>query len=122
MCRQVGVMLALAGAVYACGSAPSSTNPTGPQTITSSQRLYWNQTAGSAAEMASIRFAIYLDGARSELPGAQCVDSSVTDVYNCNSPLPKMTVGPHLIQLASYYYGFDQLETRAPAITVVYVG
>jgi hypothetical protein len=118
--------LALVAAIscYACGSSTSapSTSTSGTQTITTSENLHWNQVALSDAEMASIRFAIYVDGTRSELAGAQCAASSSEGTYACSSPLPPLTTGSHTLQLASYYVGFENLESRAPAMTVVVAG
>ncbi len=105
---------------YACGNSTATHSTSTSQSVVT-KSLYWNQAAASDAEMASIRFAVYVDGTRYELSGAQCAASSSQGTYACSASLPPLTVGSHTLQLASYYSGFEQLESPSPAISVVIV-
>ena len=51
---------------------PEVTPPSGAETINGTERLGWTQRAADAVELATVRYAIYVDGTRSELAGASC--------------------------------------------------
>ena len=60
----------------ACGSG-NSPEPSPPgagvgETITGRERIGWDQQASSPAELATFRYAIYVDGARSEIAEVSC--------------------------------------------------
>jgi glucose/arabinose dehydrogenase len=80
--------------------APPSTGP--PQTITGTERLGWGQPADASTPLDSIRYAIYVDGARSELAGATCAPTTTTDPSACSAPLPVLLPGPHTLALAAF--------------------
>ena len=122
MKQWAAVALVVTVSSYACGGSSSAPSTSGVQTITSSESLYWNQQASSDAEMASIRFAIYVDGIRVDLAGSECAASGSQGTYACRSPLPTLTAGSHTLQLASFYFGFESLENRAPAMAVIVAG
>lgn len=108
-------------------SAPTTTTTTTTTTTSTSQsatgpeHLSWSQAAASDTELASIRFAIYVDGSRSELAGSSCAASTTQDVYDCSAPLPTLTPGSHTLQMAAYYAGFEQTESLSPTL-VFFVG
>lgn len=120
MKRWTALPLVLVISPYACGppaSTPStSSSTTAPQTTTNPQHLSWSQAAVSDAEMASIQFAIYIDGSRSELAGSSCAASATQGIYDCIAPLPTLTPGSHTLQMASYYLGFEQTESLSPPL------
>lgn len=91
-------------AVAACGgngSPPSSPPPTGGgDTITGNERLGWNQGAADAAELATFRYAAYVDGNRVELTEVNC--GAGGGGFQCSSRMPAMTPGSHRIELVSY--------------------
>lgn len=96
----------LAVACAACGDSPPeapSPGDGGVITIRGNERLGWDQQAASAAELATLRFAIYVDDARRELSGATCENSPQPSGFPCSGPLPSMTPGPHTLQLAAYF-------------------
>ena len=96
------VVTALA-AIPACGSStppPSSSGPAGGgDRITGQERLGWSQSAADATELASFRYAAYVDNNRVELIAA-CGGSS--GAFSCSSPMPPMTAGAHSIELVSF--------------------
>jgi glucose/arabinose dehydrogenase len=91
----------------ACGGNNTPNPPSNGQDssgelkVTGRERLGWNQEATSTAELNSFGYAIYLDGVRSELR-ASCGSSRGSDGYACTAPLPRMSVGSHTIELATY--------------------
>lgn len=118
MKRWTALPLVLVITSYGCGASTSlsSTSKAAPQTTASPQHLSWSQAAASDTEMASIGFAIYLDGSRSELSGASCAASATQGLYDCSAPLPTLTPGSHTLQMASYYVGFEQTESLSPPL------
>src|SRR5437867_8275960 len=98
MLRRLGVILSLSGLV-ACGSSespPSDDQP--PSTITGTERLGWTQTAADAGQLATFRYAIYVDDVRSELLGVGC-DQTGSTTFSCNARLPSMSSGAHKLEL-----------------------
>ncbi len=118
-CRTALLLVLVIGS-YACGSSTSipsaSTSRSTPQTTTKPEHLSWSQAAASDAEMASIRFAVYIDGSRSELAGSSCAASATQGVYDCSAPLPTLAPGSHTLQMAAYYVGFEQTESLSPPL------
>jgi len=102
--RRLLSVSALACAV-ACGSnndPPESPPVTGSgQTITGRERLGWDQAAASASELSSYRFAIYVDGARSEMADVTCASSAGPSGFACSGRLPPMSNGSHVLELAT---------------------
>ena len=96
------VVTALA-AIPACGGStppPSTSDPAGGgERITGRERLGWTQSAADATELASFRYAAYVDNNRVEL-AATCGGSS--GAFSCTSPMPPMNAGAHSIELVSF--------------------
>lgn len=106
--RRSWVLIAFLAA--ACGSSspphpPASggdgTSPAS-ETITGRERLGWNQLANTQAELASFRYAIYVDGARSEVADVSCSATSEAAGFPCSGKLPPMTNGAHTLALATF--------------------
>ena len=70
--------------------------------ISGRERLGWAQPAPSATELASYRYALYVDGARRVLDNASCATAAGADGFECSAPLPSMTPGPHVLELAVF--------------------
>ncbi|MBA3297028.1 MAG: PQQ-dependent sugar dehydrogenase, partial [Acidobacteria bacterium] len=97
-------LVALAVAA-ACGSSSPPTPSPGPgngESITGRERLGWDQPAPDAVELATFRYAIYVDGARSEIADASCATSTGTGGFPCSGRLPTMTNGAHTLELAAF--------------------
>jgi glucose/arabinose dehydrogenase len=102
-------------AVTACGGsapAPPVVNPpaTG-QTINGSERLGWDQPAADAAELATIGYAIYADGNRTEAAGVTCATTATAAGFACTARLPPLTPGAHTLQIASFVNDGGLLES-----------
>src|SRR3989442_1100338 len=57
-------------AIVACNNSSQPTPPPVEERITGSERMGWDQQPGDSADFAALRYAIYVDGTRSELADA----------------------------------------------------
>jgi glucose/arabinose dehydrogenase len=112
--------------MVACNRTPStppppSTGTSPPDTITGNERFGWDQRAADAVELATFRYAIYVDGTRAELTGATCATTSTNGTFACSAPLPTLTRGAHTLELASFIVDgstFESPRSSALRITV----
>jgi len=90
----------------ACNSStpapPVVQAPAANETVNGTERLGWSQPAADAVELAKIRYAIYVDGTRSELAAVACTDSITATGFACSAKLPAMAPGAHTLQIASF--------------------
>lgn len=105
--RGIVIALLLAGGVFAgCKSSdPPSPSPGngGPgETITGRERIGWDQAADSLAELATFRYAIYVDGARTEIAEVNCAPTAGPAGFPCSGRLPAMTPGSHVLELGTF--------------------
>ena len=106
--------------VSACGGgAPSA--PSGGETIGGSERFGWEQPAADAAELATFRYAIYVDDARNEATGVSCASVAASGRFSCSSSLPSMSGGNHNLSVASFVLdaGMVRESSRSTAVSVV---
>ena len=105
--------------VSACGSSqpPTPTPPGGnnPETITGRERLGWDQPAHSAAQVATFRYAIYVDNVRSELTEVTCTPTGTVSTFACSGRLPAMSTGAHVLELASFIISDGIVESPRSA-------
>jgi hypothetical protein len=120
---QLWVLLCLA-TMAACDHGPSvppppATTPSQGEQLNGTERLGWNQIAADSEELAAFRYAIYVDGVRSEL-AATCASSSSNGTFACSARLPAMTPGNHTLELATFTVeGSSVLESpRSPGFSV----
>jgi aldose sugar dehydrogenase len=111
-------------AISGCGSStPPSTSDSagGGERITGREQLGWNQSAADATELASFRYAAYVDSNRVEL-AATCGGSS--GAFSCSSPMPPMNAGAHSIELVSFVVenGVVIESARSAALQVTVTG
>lgn len=90
----------------ACNSnqPPPSPSP-GPspgETITGRERIGWDQSAGSATELATFRYAIYVDGVRSVIADVTCAATAGSAGFACSGRLPTMVPGTHTLEIAAF--------------------
>jgi len=116
--------LVVATELVACsgGSAPappSTTPPPQGQTIRGTERIAWDQQAADGAELATLGYAIYVDGARTIAVSVSCDTPSTSSGFACSAALPSMAVGPHTLTVAAF--NADGLESAqsAPFLVVV---
>lgn len=100
---RLSIPILLAGSL-AIGGCGGSSNPDsgGSQSIRGNERIGWDQQAASPSELASFRYAIYVDGNRSELPDVTCANSAGNSGFACSARLPGLSAGQHTLELASY--------------------
>jgi glucose/arabinose dehydrogenase len=105
--------------VTACSRQPSPPSPpsTTPstETITGTERIGWSQQAANATELATFRYAIYVDGARSEISGATCSSTPSGGSFQCTGPLPSLTRGAHTLEIATFLVDGTVFESTRSA-------
>jgi hypothetical protein len=102
----------------ACGGAPPP--PGDAETITGAERFGWEQPAADAGELATFRYALYVDDVRSEASEVSCAPGQ-TGGFLCTSRLPVLAAGPHTLQVASFVIdgGVIRESGRSAAVRVV---
>jgi hypothetical protein len=111
--------------LLSCGSqAPAPPSNQSPVAQASpSNRLGWDQTAADGAELTTIRYAIYVDGTRSELSGVSCATEPANGVFTCSAQLPPLSSGRHELQLASFVLEDGQVfeSPRSAPLEITFV-
>jgi glucose/arabinose dehydrogenase len=107
----------------ACKKAPAppdTDRPAQVETINGTESIGWEQAAADAVELALIRYAIYVDGTRSELTGVSCASVATADGFSCSARLPGLTAGAHTLELAAFVDDGQVLESaRSAPLSVV---
>jgi glucose/arabinose dehydrogenase len=98
----LAVLLAAASACEKKSPPTPSPGPNGAETIRGTERLGWDQRAADTAELAVFRYAVYVDGARSEVTEVSCGSTSGTNGFSCSGRLPSLTPGQHTLELAAF--------------------
>jgi glucose/arabinose dehydrogenase len=126
-------------AVSGCGanSAPPTPAPApgAGESITGRERIGWDQQAADAAQLATFRYAMYVDGTRNELADVSCTVTATAAGFACNARLPTLSAGAHSLELTAYITDDGVLESArsapllvtvvassAPAVTVEWEG
>jgi glucose/arabinose dehydrogenase len=97
--------LLLATLATACGQRtpdPPGVTPGEIENVTGTELLGWMQNAPDAATLATFRYAIYIDGVRSELGGSACHRLPFVAAFQCSAPLPPLAPGMHTVELATF--------------------
>ena len=115
-------ILVAVGSIGCGGNAPQPpivTPPAGGETINGSERIGWDQRAGDPVELAAIRYAVYVDGTRTELANVTCATTAAAVGYPCSARLPAMSAGNHTLEIASFVQDGGTLESaRSAALRV----
>ena len=116
-------VLVMLVATIACGdSKPSTPSPPGTgtgETITGRERVGWDQQAANPAELATLRYAMYVDGARVELTEVSCAQAATATGFACSARLPAMSNGSHGLELAAFYDSNGIVESaKSPVLRV----
>lgn len=109
-----GAILALVACVAIAGckeKPPPADQPSGPNPITGNERIGWDQQAANAVELATYRYAIYVDGARSEVAETSCSSTPAAAGFSCSGRLPRMSAGPHTLELATFLFDNPAVES-----------
>lgn len=110
--------LILAGACGGATAPPASApNDGGAGSITGRERVGWEQAASDAAVLATYRFAIYVDGARSELSTVQC-DAAQPQVFSCTGKGPDLAPGSHTLEISAFNESGESPRSAPLTITV----
>src|SRR3954471_5415545 len=83
--------------LLSCGGG-MPTSPNNGETITGTERFGWDQPAADAGELATFRYAMYLDEVRSEAAEVSCDAAPSAGRFACTSRLPSMAAGAHALQ------------------------
>ncbi len=133
--RRLVMAVVIACAAAACGGSSNGSNggqspppSSGGNTIRGNERLGWDQQAASPAELAALRFAVYVDGVRSEMGDVNCAQTAAAAGFPCSGRLPAMSPGTHTLELAAFRNQNGTITessrsaplvvTLAPAVTV----
>ena len=121
------VLMALAAGVLLAACDDNQPTPMPPPSngdrITGNERIGWDQPAANAAELALFRYAIYVDGTRSELSGVTCSATSGPAGFACSAALPSMTAGSHTLEIAAFVVDGAVLESgKSTALRVERIG
>ena len=106
-------ILILCASSIACNRTPPAPDvpSTGVEQITGRESIGWDQRAIDPVELASFRYAVYVDGNRSELSGVSCASTSSSGGYGCSARLPPLSAGRHAIQLAAFIVAGSIVES-----------
>ena len=124
MVRSLCLLLALllTGCSKTPPPAPSPGTDIG-ETITGRERIGWDQPAGSTAELATFRYAIYVDGARSVVADATCASTAGPNGFACSGRLPSMPSGTHTLEMAAFFDADGVVESaKSPSLRVTIAG
>jgi hypothetical protein len=104
-------------ALSGCGGSMAVSNP---ETITGVERFGWDQPAADAGELATFRYAFYVDDARSEAGDIGCTPG-VSGRFACTAQLPPMSTGAHSLQVAAFVLNAGELResSRSAAVRVI---
>jgi glucose/arabinose dehydrogenase len=127
MIRVLAFIIVAGLCVAGCDNKPPETpdpgpgNPSGDVRVVPGSRLGWSQQAADATEVASLQFALYIDGARTTLTGANCTGAASGTGFDCSATLPSLSAGTHTLELAAFIIdGSVTLESaRSAALRVV---
>jgi hypothetical protein len=107
--------------VTACGGSRNPPVQGGTEIVSGSERFGWTQPAADAGEIATFRYAFYVDDVRSEAEDATCAPGDTGGRFACSSSLPPMAAGSHTLQIAAFLLdgGVVRESSRSAAVRVV---
>ena len=102
-------------------SPPVSTSafgPSGPVEIWGHERLAWDQPSPDPDSLAHLIFTAYVDGLIDLLEDVRCSSERNVSGFECSSRLPRMSPGPHAIEITATDRA-DTVSERSAALNVV---
>ena len=102
----------------ACGGSTSPPGSNDIETITGTERFGWEQPAIDAGELASFRYAVYVDNSRSEAADVSCGSTPTSGRFACTCQLPQIASGSHTLQVAAFVIDESTLRESARSATV----
>src|SRR4051812_547113 len=102
--RSLGLVALLVTAVAsACGGSPAASGSNGDgQVLTGNERFGWDQAAADRTELASFKYAMYVDGTRVEAADVTCASTRTAAGFACTCRMPQLTPGTHSLQVAAF--------------------
>jgi hypothetical protein len=115
------MVFAAALAIACAGCSRSRAGSEEAQVLTGHERFAWDQKAGDRGELSKLRYAMYVDGNRVEITGVSCSESAGAAGFACTCPLPKLSSGPHTLQVAAYVMDGSSVKesSRSAPVRVV---
>ena len=107
------------------GQDPPTASDTPTGAITGRERLWWDQQAPGAQELAQYSYVLYVDNTPVELPAAGCgALAGSPPTAGCSSPLPPLRPGTHTLELGTRLSrgGVVLVSERAAPLVVTVVG
>ena len=102
--------------------SPGPGNGTG-ETISGRERIGWDQQASSSSELATLRYAIYVDNARSVMADVTCASTAGAAGFACSGRLPSMSNGTHVLEIAAFVESDGIVESpRSASLRVTVTG
>ena len=124
MARCLCLLLALL--TIGCSKSPPPTPSPGTdlgETITGRERIGWDQPAADTTELATFRYAIYVDGVRSVVADAACGSTAGAGGFACSGRLPAIPAGTHTLELAAFFDTDGIVESgKSPPLRVTVTG
>jgi glucose/arabinose dehydrogenase len=108
--------------VSGCGGSkdPAPSTPVPPATgITGRERIGWDQPADDAAQLARLQYAIYVDGARSEMTAISCAAGTSAVIFVCSGKGPDLSSGQHSIEVAAFTSDGEGPRSSPPLVVTV---
>jgi len=89
--------------------------------ISGLERFGWEQPATDTGELASFRYAMYVDNTRSEATDVSCGSTSTSGRFACTCQLPVMAAGSHTLQVAGFVTdeSASRESARSEAVRVI---
>lgn len=113
--------LVMALGLAACGGSHNTSPSPDAERITGLERFGWDQPAADAGELASFRYALYVDDARGDAIDVSCVAGASSGRFTCTCRLPALTGGAHTLQVAAFVLdgGVTRESARSSAVRIV---
>lgn len=106
-------------------SPPPPESPQPPpvaEQIIGNERLSWDQSAATSADLAALRYLIYVDGAAGvELQDISCAATPDAAGFACSARLPPMSPGLHSLALSAFIEDDPRHESARSAPLNVFV-
>jgi hypothetical protein len=102
----------------ACGGSSGPPGSGNGEIITGLERFGWEQPALDASELASFRYALYVDNNRTEAADVACGTTLTSGRFACTCQLPQMASGSHTLQVAAFVTDDAAVRESARSDTV----
>ena len=113
------VSLAIAACDQDAPQPPRTTPPGNVKQITGNERIAWQQTAATAAELSTFRFIIYVDRVATEMQDVSCGSVAASGSFPCSGALPSMEPGLHVLEITAFIDADSRLESARSATVMV---